>query len=52
MSSDGLSFEEVIEHGSLDGVIEKSDVFALLNHDQSRGFLPDAIGDRLVDIIY
>lgn len=39
VSSDGLSFEEVIEHGALDGVIEKSDVFALLNHDQSRGIL-------------
>lgn len=37
--SDGLSFDEKIERGSLDGVIEKSDVFALLNHDESRGVL-------------
>ena len=35
--SDGLYFEEVIERGALDGVLEKSDVFALLNHSQSRG---------------
>lgn len=39
VSSDGLSFEEVIERGALDGVIEKSDVFALMNHIQSRGIL-------------
>ena len=39
VSSDGLSFEEVIERGALDGVIEKSDVFALMNHSQSRGIL-------------
>ncbi len=39
VSSDGLSFEEVIERGALDGVIEKSDVFALLNHNQNRGIL-------------
>ena len=31
--SDGLSFTEKIERGALDGVIEKSDVFALLYHD-------------------
>lgn len=37
--SDGLSFVEVIERGALDGVIEKSNVFALLNHDASRGIL-------------
>lgn len=37
--SDGLSFTEVIERGALDGVIEKSNIFALLNHDQSRGIL-------------
>ncbi len=37
--SDGLSFEESIERGALDGVIGKSDVFALLNHSQSRGVL-------------
>lgn len=37
--SDGLSFTEVIQRGALDGVLAKSDVFALLNHDQSRGIL-------------
>lgn len=37
--SDGLSFVEVIERGALEGVIEKSNIFALLNHDSSRGIL-------------
>lgn len=37
--SDALDFEEVILPGALDGVIEKSNVFALLNHDSSRGIL-------------
>lgn len=37
--SDGLDIEEVIERGALDGVIEKSNVFALLNHDERRGIL-------------
>jgi phage prohead protease, HK97 family len=37
--SDGLSFTEIIERGALDGVIAKSDVFALLNHDFSKGVL-------------
>ena len=37
--SDGLSFTEVIKRGALDGVLEKSDVFALLNPDQRRGVL-------------
>lgn len=38
--SDGLWFgEEVIERNAFDGVLEKSDVFALLNHDKSRGIL-------------
>lgn len=37
--SDGLSFEESIERGALDGVLERSDVFALLNHNQERGIL-------------
>lgn len=32
VSSDGLSFEEVIEPGAADGIIEKSDVFATLDH--------------------
>ncbi|MDR1882999.1 MAG: HK97 family phage prohead protease [Prevotella sp.] len=37
--SDGLSFEEVIERGALDGVLEKSDVLTLMNHDPYRGVL-------------
>lgn len=37
--SDGLDIEEIIEPGALDGVIEKSNVFALLNHDERRGIL-------------
>ncbi len=37
--SDALDFEEVILPGALDGVIEKSNVFALLNHDSGRGIL-------------
>ena len=39
VKSDGLNFEEVIERGALDGVLEKSDVFALLNHSYERGVL-------------
>lgn len=39
VSSDGLDIEEVIEPGALDGVIERSNVFALLNHDERRGIL-------------
>lgn len=39
MPSTGLPFIEVIERGALEGVAAKSDVFALLNHDQSRGIL-------------
>lgn len=41
--SDGLSFEETIERGALDGVIERSDVFALLNHSMGRGILARSI---------
>lgn len=37
--SDGLSFEEVIQRGALEGVLEKSNVFALMNHDPGRGIL-------------
>lgn len=37
--SDGLSFEEIIERGALDGVIERSDVMALMNHSLERGVL-------------
>ena len=42
--SDGLYFEEVRERGALDGVLEKSDVFALLNHSQNRGILARSNG--------
>lgn len=37
--SDGLDFTETIATGALDGVIERSDVFALLDHDSRRGVL-------------
>jgi HK97 family phage prohead protease len=37
--SEDLGFREIIMPGAFDGVIEKSDVFALLNHDRSRGVL-------------
>lgn len=37
--SDGLPFYETIERGALDGVVERSDVFALLNHSIERGVL-------------
>lgn len=37
--SDGLDIEEIIEPGALDGVIERSNIFALLNHDDRRGIL-------------
>lgn len=37
--SDGLDIEEIIEPRALEGVIEKSNVFALLNHDERRGIL-------------
>lgn len=39
VSSDGLSFEEEIQKGALEGVLEKSDVFALLDHNPARGVL-------------
>lgn len=39
VASDGLSFEEVIERGALEGVIAQSDVFALMNHSENRGIL-------------
>lgn len=42
INSDNLGFEEVIERGALDGVLGKSDVFALLNHDRSKGILARA----------
>lgn len=42
VNSDNLGFEEVIERGALDGVLGKSDVFALLNHDRTKGILARA----------
>lgn len=41
--SDRMPYEEVIERTALDGVLAKSDVFALLNHDRSRGILARAM---------
>ena len=46
VKSDGLYFEEVIERGALDGVIEKSDVFALLNHNRDRGILARSVNGK------
>lgn len=37
--SEDMGFREVIKAGAFDGVILVSDVFALLNHDMSRGVL-------------
>lgn len=42
-SSDGLNFEEVIERSALEGVVSRSDVFALLNHSKERGILARSI---------
>lgn len=39
LSNRSGSFYEIILPGALDGVIEKSDILCLLNHDQSRGVL-------------
>lgn len=39
VESNDMGFTETIARNALDGVIEKSDVFALLNHDDSRGIL-------------
>lgn len=39
MDWDHGEFEEVIDRNAFDGVIEQSDVFAVLNHDNSRGVL-------------
>jgi uncharacterized protein len=38
-SRDLGGFTEIIEPNALDGVIESSDIFALLNHDNKRGIL-------------
>lgn len=37
--SEDMGFYEEISNTALDGVIERSDCFALLNHDDSRGIL-------------
>lgn len=37
--ADRLDFEEIIERGAFDDVLEDSDVLALLNHNMSRGIL-------------
>ena len=37
--SDRMPYKEIIKRGAFDGVIAKSDVFALLNHNDSRGIL-------------
>lgn len=42
-ASDGLNFEEIIEPQALEGVIGRSDVFALLNHSKERGILARSI---------
>lgn len=38
-SNDLGGFTEIIDSQALDGVLEQSDVFALLNHDRNRGIL-------------
>lgn len=38
-SRDLGGFTEIIEPSALDGILEKSDVLCLLNHDESRGIL-------------
>lgn len=46
--SDGLcGFTEVIAKGAFDGVLERSNVFALLNHDPSRGILARWDGEEV-----
>lgn len=39
LSNDLGGFNEIITRNALDGVIEKSDVFCLLNHDKNKGVL-------------
>lgn len=39
VESDGLDFVEIIDSRALDGVLERSNVFALLNHTRDRGIL-------------
>lgn len=41
--SDGLNFEETISREALEGVIARSDVFALLNHSKERGILARSV---------
>lgn len=40
--STGLGFREIIHRSALNGVLERSDVFALLDHNASRGVLARA----------
>lgn len=44
--SDGLNFEESISREALEGVISRSDVFALLNHSKERGILARSINGQ------
>lgn len=39
LSNDLGGFNEIISRSALDGVLDKSDVFCLLNHDKARGVL-------------
>jgi HK97 family phage prohead protease len=52
--SEDLGFREVILPGALDGVIERSDVKALLNHDIRKGVLarrrPDGQGSLVLEV--
>ena len=43
LSNDLGGFNEIITRNALDGVIEKSDVFCLLNHDKSKGVLASPV---------
>jgi uncharacterized protein len=46
LSEDLGGFQEIILPESIDGVVEKSDVLALLNHDSSRGLLARSIKNK------
>lgn len=52
-SQDLGGFVEVIDKGALEGVIERSDIFALLNHNDNRGILArskQGTGSLILDI--